>query len=76
MRRNEMAVKTKRAVVSKKVSNDALKNNERWTFFLSQCKVEWDNLSDNSKDFFMVMGNTESSEEDINNAMDLARGVK
>lgn len=67
-----MAVKTKRAVVSKKVSDEALKNNERWTFFLSQCSIEWDKLTDNSKDFFMVMGNTGSSAEDINNAIDLA----
>ena len=71
-----MAVKTKKAIVSKKVSDDALKNSERWTFFLSQCAVEWDNLTDNSKDFFMVMGSTDSSEDDINNAMDLARNTK
>jgi hypothetical protein len=71
-----MAVKTKTAVVSKKVSDEALKNNDRWTFFLSQCKVEWDNLSEESRDFFAVMGSTESSEEDINNAMDLAMKEK
>ena len=71
-----MSVPKKKAVVSKKVNDDALKNSERWTFFLSQCKVEWDNLTDNSKDFFMVMGNVESSEEDINSAVDLARSVK
>lgn len=66
----------KRAVVSKKVSDDEKLNSLRWTFFLSQCAIEWDNLTDNSKDFFMIMGNTESSEDDINNAMDLARSVK
>lgn len=66
----------KKAVVSKRVSDEEKLNSLRWNFFLSQCKVEWDNLSDNSKDFFAVMGNTDSSEEDINNAMDLARGVK
>lgn len=72
-----MAVKTKKAIVSKKVSDDALKNSERWTFFLSQCAIEWDSLSEESRDFFAVMGSTESSEDDINNAMDLARkGVK
>lgn len=71
-----MAIPKKKAVVSKKVSDIQLLNHERWTFFLSQCKVEWDNLSDKSKDFFAVMGSTESSEEDINNAIDLARGVK
>ena len=71
-----MAVKTKTAVVSKKVSDIQLKNSERWTFFLSQCAIEWDSLTDNSKDFFMVMGDVESSEDDINNAMDLARNTK
>jgi hypothetical protein len=71
-----MAVKTKTAVVSKKVSDSQLKNSDRWNFFLSQCAVEWDNLTDHSKDFFAVMGNTQSSEEDINKAIDLARGVK
>lgn len=71
-----MSIPKKKAIVSRKVSDDALKNAERWTFFLSQCAIEWDNLTDNSKDFFMIMGNTQSSEDDINSAMDLARGVK
>lgn len=71
-----MAVKTKRAVVSRKVSDIQLQNSERWTFFLSQCAIEWDSLTDNSKDFFMIMGDTQSSDDDINNAMDLARGIK
>lgn len=71
-----MAVKTKKAIVSKKVGDDALKNSERWNFFLSQCAVEWDFLSEESRDFFAVMGSTESSEDDINNAMDLARSTK
>ena len=70
-----MAVKTKKAIVSKKVGDDALKNSERWTFFLSQCAIEWDNLTDHSKDFFAVMGDTQSSEDDINGAIDLARNI-
>lgn len=68
-----MSVPKKKAVVSRKVSDEQLKNSERWTFFLSQCEIEWDSLTDNSKDFFMVMGNTQSSEDDINSAIDLAR---
>ena len=71
-----MSVKTKRVSVAKRPSAEQIQNHERWAFFLSQCAVEWDNLTDHSKDFFAVMGSTESSEEDINNAMDLARGVK
>lgn len=70
-----MSIPKKKAVVSRKVSDEQLKNSERWTFFLSQCAIEWDNLTDNSKDFFAVMGNTQSSEEDINKAIDLARGI-
>lgn len=66
----------RKAVVSKRVSDDDKLNSARWTFFLSQCAIEWDSLTDNSKDFFMVMGNVESSKEDINNAVDLARGMK
>lgn len=65
----------KKAVVSKRISDEEKLNAARWTFFLSQCSIEWDSLTDNSKDFFAVMGNTESSEEDINNAVDLARGL-
>lgn len=66
----------KRIAVSKRPSAEQIQNSERWTFFLSQCAIDWDNLTDHSKDFFAVMGSTESSEDDINNAMDLARGVK
>lgn len=66
----------RKAVVSKRVSEDEKLNSLRWTFFLSQCKIEWGSLTDNSKDFFAVMGNTQSSEDDINNAIDLARGGK
>ena len=66
----------KRVSVAKRPSAEQIKNNERWLFFLSQCKVEWDSLSEESRDFFASMGSTESSEEDINNAIDLARGAK
>jgi len=66
----------KRTVVSKKVSDDDKLNSARWLFFLSQCSIDWESLSEESRDFFASMGNTESSEEDINNAVDLARGVK
>lgn len=66
----------RKAVVSKRVSEDEKLNSVRWTFFLSQCAIEWDSLSDHSKDFFECMGNTQSSEDDINNAMDLARSTK
>lgn len=66
----------RKAVVSKRVSEDEKINSLRWTFFLSQCKIEWDELTETSKDFFAVMGNTQSSEDDINNAMDLARNTK
>lgn len=66
----------KRVSVSKRPSAEQIQNSERWLFFLSQCAVEWDSLTDNSKDFFMAMGNVEPSEEEINNAIDLARNIK
>lgn len=66
----------KKVVVSKKITDQQILSAERWTFFLSQCAIEWDSLTEHSKDFFECMGNTQSSEEDINNAVDLARGVK
>lgn len=66
----------KRVSVGKRPSAEQIQNSERWTFFLSQCAIDWDSLSEESRDFFASMGSTESSEEDINNAVDLARGVK
>jgi hypothetical protein len=66
----------RKAVVSKRVSEDEKLNSARWTFFLSQCKIDWESLSEESRDFFASMGSTGSSEEDINNAIDLARGFK
>jgi len=71
-----MSVPKKKAVVSKKITDEQVKNSERWTFFLSQCAIDWESLSEESRDFFASMGSIESSEEDINNAIDLARGVK
>jgi hypothetical protein len=66
----------KRVSVAKRPSAEQIQNHERWTFFLSQCKIDWDSLSEESRDFFASMGSTESSEEDINNAIDLARNIK
>lgn len=66
----------KKVVVSKKITDQQILSAERWTFFLSQCAIDWESLSEESRDFFASMGSTESSEDDINNAIDLARGVK
>lgn len=68
-----MAVKTKRVSVTKRPTEQQLKNHERWEFFLSQCAIPWYDLSEESKDFFCEMGRSiESSAEDINNAVDAA----
>lgn len=67
-----MATPKKKAVVSKRVSDEEKLNSLRWEFFLSQCAIPWESLNDESKDFFECMGSTESSAEDINNAVDLA----
>jgi hypothetical protein len=60
------------ATVSKKLSDDTLKNNARWNFFVEQCQIAWDDLSEEAKDFYCAMGNTQSKAEDINKAIDKA----
>lgn len=67
-----MSTPKKKAVVSKRVSDEEKLNSLRWEFFLSQCAIPWESLSEEVKDFFECMGSTESSAEDINNAVDAA----
>lgn len=71
-----MKIPRKSATVSKKVSDTQLLNSQRWEAFVINCQIPWDDLDDNWKDFYASMGNTESSAEDINNAIDLARDGK
>lgn len=67
-----MSIPKKKAVVSKKVTDDEKLNSARWEFFLSQCAIEWDNLTDNSKDFFEAMGHQEYSAKQLNELIDKA----
>ena len=54
------------------LSNDTLKNSARWTFFIEQCQIAWDDLSEEAKDFYCAMGDVQSKSEDINDAIDKA----
>jgi len=64
----------RKAVVSKRVPEDEKLNSARWTFFLSQCAIEWDSLTDNSKDFFCGMGHQEYTDVELNSLIDKAMG--
>lgn len=66
----------KRVSVTKRPSAEQIQDSLKWNAFVTASQIEWDDLSEDWKDFFEVVGNTKSSGEDINNAIDLARGVK
>lgn len=67
-----MAVKTKKAIVSRKVSDDQLLNHKRWEAFVINCQIPWDNLSESWKDFYETMAPNGANSEDIVKAIDLA----
>lgn len=67
-----MAVKTKTAVVSKKVSDTQLLNSQRWEAFVINCQIPWDDLSEPWKDFYETMAPNGASSEDIVKAIDAA----
>lgn len=62
----------KRVSVAKRPSAEQIQDAARWQAFIKASQIHWGNLSEEFKDFFWVIGSTESSEEDINNAVDLA----
>jgi hypothetical protein len=43
------------ATVSKKLSDDTLKNNARWTWLLENYSKKWDDLSEEGRKFFEVL---------------------
>jgi hypothetical protein len=71
-----MSTKPKKAVVSKRPSAEQIQDSLKWNAFLVASQVEWDNLSENWKDVFELLGNTKSSSEEINQAMNIAMGEK
>lgn len=64
----------KRISVAKRPSAEQIKNSERWTFFLSQCAIDWDSLSEESRDFFCGMGHQEYTPDQLNELIDKAMG--
>lgn len=67
-----MSVPKKKAVVSKRVSDEQLKQSERWVAFTAASQIEWDDLSEEWKDFFEVIGDTSSTVEKMNCYIDIA----
>jgi hypothetical protein len=67
-----MSVPKKKAVVSRKVSDEQIQNSERWEAFVKNCLIPWEDLNDSWKDFYCETGNTESSEVHITKAIDVA----
>lgn len=71
-----MSTPKKKVSVSKRPSAEQIQDSLKWAAFVAASQVEWDNLSENWKDFFEVIGNTKSSSEEINQAITKAMGEK
>lgn len=67
-----MSVPKKKAIVSRKVSDEQLINSKRWEEFVINCQVAWDDLSEPWKDFYETMAPNGANSEDIVKAIDLA----
>lgn len=66
----------KRVSVSKRPSAEQIQDSLKWNAFVTASQVEWDELSEDWKDFFEIVGNTKSSSEEINQAIEKAMGEK
>jgi hypothetical protein len=71
-----MSVKTKRVAVSKRPSAEQIQDSLKWAAFVAASQVEWDKLSEEFKDFFWIVGSTQSSSEEINQAIEKAMESK
>ena len=67
-----MAVKTKTAVVSKKVSDDEKLNAKRWVHFLAASSLPFEQLTDDWLEFFDAQSNPESASTELVRLVDLA----
>jgi hypothetical protein len=67
-----MSTPKKKAIVSKRPSAEQVQDSEKWAAFVAASQVQWDELSESWKDFFEVVGNTKSSSEEINQAIEKA----
>lgn len=66
----------KRVSVGRRPSTEQIQDSLKWAAFVAASQVEWDELSEEFKDFFWIVGSTQSSSEEINQAIDVARGIK
>lgn len=71
-----MSTPKKKAVVTKRSSAEQIQDSLKWKAFVTASQIEWDELSESWKDFFEVVGNTKSSSEEINQAIEKAMEEK
>ncbi|WP_391557184.1 hypothetical protein [Robertmurraya sp.] len=71
-----MSTPKKKVSVSKRPSAEQIQDAKKWNAFVTASQIEWDLLSEEWKDFFEVVGNTKSSDEEINHAIEKAMGNK
>lgn len=67
-----MSTPKKKAIVTKRPSAEQIVDAQRWNAFVTASQIEWDDLSEDWKDFFEVVGNTKSSSEEINQVIEKA----
>ena len=67
-----MATKSKTVSVAKRPSAEQIQNSLKWNAFVTASQTDWDDLSEDWKDFFEVVGHTDSSSEEINQAIEKA----
>lgn len=67
-----MSTPKKKAVVTKRPAAEQIQDSLKWNAFVTATQIEWDALPEDWKDFFEVIGNTKSSSEEINQAIEKA----
>ena len=67
-----MAVKTKTAVVSKKVSDQQIKDANRWTQFIIHSGIRFEDLSDEWCSFFDSQSEISSASTELVRLIDIA----
>lgn len=71
-----MSTPKKKAVVSKRPSAEQIQDSMKWNAFVTASQTDWDDLSEEWKDAFELLGNTESTSDEINQAIEKAMGEK
>lgn len=71
-----MSTPKKKAGVTKRPSAEQILDAKKWNEFVTASQTEWDELSDEWKDVFDIVGNTKYTSDEINQAILKAMGVK